>query len=146
MNTVCNWQEKVSFVASFGQHQVPMDTKAPIGSDNAASPKQLVLAAICGCTGMDVVSLLRKGKQQPKAFAITAHADLTDGHPATFKQVHLVYKVDGDVTSELIVDAVTKSMTIYCGVSAMIAKACTISYDIELNHVRVGSGEAKFPG
>ena len=144
MDTVCTWKEKVLFDASFGQHSVPMDTKAPIGTDRAASPKELVLAAICGCSGMDVVSLLRKAKQLPTTFSIEAHADITTGHPAIFSQVRLLYKLQGPIEAEVIKDAVNKSMTLYCSVSAMISKACPISYEIECNGSKIATGEAKF--
>lgn len=147
MDTVCTWKQKLLFSAAFRHHEMLMDTKAPVGSDLANSPKEAVLGAICGCSGMDVVSLLRKGKQTAEVFKIDAHADLTEGHPAIFKQVHLVYKAAGaELTADVLLDAVTKSMTLYCGVSAMIAKSCPISYDVELNGAKIGSGVAKFPG
>lgn len=145
MDTVCTWKEKVLFSASFGEHTVPMDTKGPIGTDRAASPKQLVLAAICGCSGMDVASLLRKAKQTPTSFTIAAHADLNEGHPSTFKQVRLLYKLEGDLGPDVILDAVKKSMTLYCSVSAMISKSCPIAYEVEHNGTKIGAGEANFP-
>ena len=144
MDTVCTWKEKVFFVATAGKHSVLMDTKQPIGTDQSASPKQLVLAAICGCSGMDVVSLLRKAKQLPTEFSIEAHADISEGHPAIFKQVRLIYKIQGPVDNEVIKDAVNKSMTLYCSVSAMIAKTCPISYEIEHDGSIIGVGEANF--
>lgn len=144
MDTVCTWKEKVSFSAAFGPKTVEMDAKAPIGKDLAPTPKELVLAAICGCTGMDVISLLRKAKQPPTSFSIEAHADVGQGHPATFKHVRLVYKTEGDTAPEVVVDAVTKSMTLYCSISAMISKACPISYEIRHNSELIGSADAKF--
>ena len=51
------------FTAEVENHSVQMDTKAPIGEDTAITPKQMLIAAICGCTGMDVVALLKKYQQ-----------------------------------------------------------------------------------
>ena len=144
MHVTSQWQEKVRFSASTGAHSVLMDTKAPIGTDQAMSPKQLLLAAICGCTGMDVVSWFRKGHATAASVTIDASAELTSGQPSVFKEVKLVYRIAGEVPAALAVEAVEKSMTLYCGVSAMIVKACPITYDIELNGTFIASGTARF--
>ncbi len=144
MELQCSWKDKVYFETKVGHHLVGMDTKAPIGSDLAASPKELLLSAICGCTGMDVVSLLRKGRQMPASFAIEANADLATGHPAVFKSVRLKYRVEGEVGEDLLRDAVKKSMTQYCSVSAMVSKSCPIMFTIDLNGKTIGDGQANF--
>ena len=144
MDTTCNWIEKVYFEAKFGAQTVAMDTRSPVGSDRAASPKQLVLAAICGCSGMDVAMFFRKARVTPTAFAIEAHADMVGSRPAVFKNVHLRYKISGDIPPATIVEAVQTSMTLDCGVSAMIAKACPITYEIEKDGAKIGDGAANF--
>ena len=144
MELVCTWQEKMAFTATCRQHSVPMDAKAPFGTDRAATPKELLLASICGCSGIDVISLLRKARQLPDEFTIDAHADTTQGQPSVFKAVHIVYKVRGALQPEVVLDAVHQSMTLYCGVSAMVVKACPITYDVQLNDVVVGCGAADF--
>ncbi|PIS10952.1 MAG: hypothetical protein COT73_06660 [Bdellovibrio sp. CG10_big_fil_rev_8_21_14_0_10_47_8] len=121
-----------------------MDGKRPIGDESGPSPKQLVLAAICGCTGMDVISLLRKYKQETKTFEIDAEASATEGHPVMFKEVKLKYQLSGDLDIEKIKEAVHLSMTKYCSVSAMISKAAPINYEIFLNSEKIGAGEANF--
>jgi len=45
------WNEKMRFTAEVDSHSVPMDTKPPIGDDTAITPKQMLVVAICGCTG-----------------------------------------------------------------------------------------------
>lgn len=135
----------MSFNATIGDFNVLMDTKSPIGSDSAPSPKQLVLAAICGCTGMDVASLLKKYKLNPDFFEIEASATIGDGYPATFKEVNLKYHLKGALDLEKVKEAVYLSQSKYCGVSAMIAKCAPITYEIYLNGEKSASGEADFP-
>jgi putative redox protein len=145
MKLVCNWNEKMKFTAEADQHKVEMDTKPPIGTDTALTPKQLLLAGICGCTGMDVVALLKKYKQPLEKLHIEAETTLTEGiYPAVFKEVRLIFKVSGEVDPAKVVEAVTLSQTKYCGVSAMVSKSVPISYSIELNGKVIGTGTANF--
>jgi len=145
LKTTLTWSEKLRFSAVFGEHSVAMDTRAPIGTGTAPSPKELVLAGICGCTAMDVAMVLRKARQTPGSFAIDATAEQTGGRPSVFKTVHIVYKVAGGVDAETLKSAVHESMTLDCGVSAMIAKVCPITYDVELDGKLIAKGEARFP-
>lgn len=145
MHTTCTWSEKLLFRSQFGDNEVVMDAKAPLGTGKAASPKQLVLAAICGCTAMDVMMHLRKARAVPTAFSIEAKADVSSGAPAVFTHVELLYKVSGPTSLEALLEAVRESMTLECGVSAMIAKCCPIAYRIELDGSEVGRGMAHFP-
>lgn len=145
MQAMCRWKSAMSFEAVNRQHTILMDAKPPFGKDQAASPKELLLDAMCGCTAMDVVSLLRKAKEEPTAFTVEAHTDLTGGHPSVFKHVHLVYRLEGAAMPQHVVDAVEKSMSLYCGVSAMIAKACPITYEIHVNGAQVAASQAQFP-
>lgn len=140
----CHWNGKMKFTATVGTHEVSMDAKAPIGDSTAPSPKELVLAAICGCTAMDVSALLRKAKQNPEAFDVDASAELVEGHPTVFRKVELRYRTKGTVDPEAMVDAVRRSMSTYCAVSAMISKSCPVSYTIEHDGLLIASGEANF--
>lgn len=145
MNITCTWHEKMNFSGESNGHKVEMDSRAPLGTDSALTPKQLLLAAICGCTGMDVVALMKKYKQSVDALSIEASADLTEGrHPAIFKSVHLVFKVAGAVDASRLKEAVELSQTKFCGVTAMVSKAVPIHYDIQLNGTIIGQGHAQF--
>ena len=125
-------------------HEVLMDAKSPMGSDKAATPKELVLMAICGCTAMDVVMLLKKYRQEVKSFDVTADADLTEGQPKIFKAVNLVFNINGNVDIEKAKEAVMLSQTKYCGVSAMIATSCPIHYKVLVNGDLVSEATANF--
>jgi putative redox protein len=139
------WGEKMRFTAEVDNHSVPMDTKAPIGDDTAVTPKQLLVAAICGCTGMDVVALLKKFKQPLSKFETEAEASVTDGaHPIVFRGVQLTFKLEGALDKQKVLEAITLSQTKYCSVSAMLSKAFPINYTVQLNSETIGNGAAQF--
>ncbi len=145
MKLECRWNEKLRFTAQSGEHKVEMDTHAPMGSDTALTPKQLLVAGICGCTGMDVVALLKKGKQPLESFQIEADATPTEGaYPVVYKEIKLVFKLKGQLDESKVIESVRLSQTKYCGVSAMVSKAVPILYTIELNGKNIGVGRAEF--
>ncbi len=153
MKILCQWKEGMQFEAGVVRgeggavlHSVGMDTLAPLGKDSAMTPKQLVLAGLCGCTAMDVVSLLKKHKQPATRFEVEADVESTQqGHPTVFQSVRLSFRVDGEgVSTERVLEAVRLSQTLYCGVSAMLSKAVPIHYEVFLNGATVGKGQANF--
>lgn len=121
-----------------------MDAKPPFGDGSALSPKQLALAAIAGCTGVDITGLMRKYKQEMTGFKIDADAPVSQGHPAVFTEVQLDFYFEGKIESAKAMEAVILSQTKYCGVSAMMAKNCPIRYRVHLNGEKIGDGVAKF--
>ena len=130
VNTV--WKEKMAFDSQLGNHTVRMDTTPDLGNDSGPSPKQLVLAGLAGCTGMDVVSLLKKMRVEYDSFEIYIEADLTEEHPIVFSEIRLVYRFKGsDINQAKVEKAVNLSKDRYCGVSAMLKKNSPILYTIE---------------
>ena len=97
------------------------------------NPKKLLLASLCGCSGMDVVDILKKMKVPFTKIEITAEAEQTEEHPKVFKFIKMVYRAD--VAAEYI-DQLKRAASLshdkYCGISAMLAKHCSITYEIEL--------------
>lgn len=146
MKVVSKWIEKMQFVASADGHDVKMDTKAPIGTDTALTPKQLVVAGLAGCTAMDVIALMKKHKQAVESFEIEAEVEKSSGgYPEVFTGALLVFRLKGVVDEVKVIEAVTLSQTKYCGVSAMLAKAFPIRYRIEINGKMVGTEGHAFP-
>lgn len=145
MKLVSVWVEKMRFTTEVDGHSVPMDSKSPFGDDAAITPKQMLVSAICGCTGMDVVALLKKYRQPLDKFEIEAEALMTEGaYPIVFKEVQLVFKIEGALDKEKVLEAVTLSQTKYCSVSAMLSKAFPIHYSVQLNSETIGAGSATF--
>ena len=144
MNVECVWNEKLRFTASADSHSVTMDAKAPLGGDAGATPKQLLLMAVCGCSSMDIVSLLKKYRQDLSDFRVDAEAEVSVEHPAIFKTIDLTFRLSGVIEPEKALEAVRLSQTKYCSVSAMVSRAVEIRYSVELNGEEIGRGIADF--
>lgn len=146
MKVMTRWKDKMVFESSADGHSVPMDTKAPIGSDTALTPKQLVVAGLAGCTAMDVIALMKKHKQPVESFEIEADVEKSGkGYPEVFTGALLTFRLKGALDPAKVIEAVVSSQTKYCGVSAMLAKAFPIRYRIELNGAAIGEEGRAFP-
>lgn len=141
-----HWIQGIGFEVQVRDHHQFTDGKKEFGGkDRGPNPKEYVLAGLCGCSGMDVVSLLKKYKVFYDAFDVSAEADLTSMHPIVFSEIHLYFKISGpSVDNALFQKAVDLSMTKYCGVSAMLSKAVKIQYHVIGNGVEIQTGIAKF--
>lgn len=145
MEATVSWNTKLTFTGNTRGHETVMDTSLKNGGLNRGpTPKELVLEAMCGCAGMDVISILEKKHHLPLTLAIHASAELTNTTPAIFASVKIAYKALGEIPGADLIRAVELSMTKYCGVTAMIAKACPVTYEIFLNEDKIGNGLAKF--
>ncbi|MGZ3704741.1 MAG: OsmC family protein, partial [Bdellovibrionota bacterium] len=114
------------------------------GNDSAPTPKDLVLAALCGCTAMDVVSLMKKYKEPLEKFSVEAETHVRASHPAIFGDIHLTFRLEGNLDKQKVVEAVRLSETQYCSVGAMLSKAVPIHYSVELNGVEIARGQAGY--
>ena len=145
MKITTRWNDKMTFTASDGAHSTQMDTRSPIGSDSALTPKQLVVAGLAGCTAMDVVALLKKHKQSIESFEVETEVEKSSGgYPEVFTSALLTFRLKGAIDPARAIEAVMLSQTKYCGVSAMLSKAFPIRYRIELNGEGIGEGQAHF--
>ena len=128
------WKEKMQFDALVSNHHVIMDAVSDVGGeDKGPRPKELMLASLAGCTGMDVVSILQKMRVELEAFDIDIEADITEEHPKHYTKMHLIYKFKGkDLDPEKLKKAVELSQERYCGVSAAYRKAMELSYEIKI--------------
>lgn len=135
MKTTAKWSTALAFdVTSDSNHTIRLDTsQANGGLDSGMSPKQAVLAGLCGCSGIDVVDILNKMRVPFSKLSIEAEAEQTDTHPKVFKWIKMVYKSDvqpGDL--DKLQRAAQLSHEKYCGVSIMLKKHCDISFTVEL--------------
>lgn len=128
------WKGNMLFDSLVSGHHVPVDVLPEAGGeDKGARPKQLLLAALTGCTGMDVVSILKKMRVEISDFNIIAEASLTGDVPTYYDAVHLIYEFTGKALPEdKLKRAVELSQDRYCGVSFMLRKAMTITYEIRV--------------
>ncbi len=122
----------MSFIASVNGHEIVLDAEEQFGGNNLGPrPKPLLLVSLIGCTGMDVISLLRKMRVPFEDVKVTATGELTDEHPMYYKKIHIVYKICGkDLDKAKVEKAVTYSQERYCGVTAMLEEKADITYEI----------------
>lgn len=124
------WKQEDLFEGkSQSGHAVLMDTTSD--HKTAPSPMELVLTALCGCTSVDVVSILQKKREPIEGLTVSAEAEQAPVPPRTFTKIHLTYRIKGKVSQKAAEDAVSLSKNKYCSVSKMLEKAATIDYSIE---------------
>ena len=123
-----SWKHDQEFegVASSG-HAIVVDGDKKAGN----SPMELVLIGLCGCTGYDVVSILKKKREAFTSLEVRAEAERAANPPTVYTEIKLVYRVGGKVSHKAVEDAVRLSEEKYCSVAAMLNKTAQISYRIE---------------
>lgn len=133
------WMGKMQFNALINGHTIVMDAPQKIGGEETGPiPKPLVLAALSGCTGMDVVALLRKSNQSIDDFSMTVTGELSKQAPIEYVSMHVVYHFKGkDSVEKAVLDAVTDSQEKYCGVSNMLKKSLSVTWEINFNGVQI---------
>jgi putative redox protein len=130
VKTVFN--KKMAFVSTVSGHKVIMDTTADDGGeDTGASPKRLMLAALAGCTGMDIVPMLNKMKVPFSNFSIDLDADVREEYPKIYNRVKITYKIKMAVTDKpKLQKAIALSQEKYCSVSAMFKSFAKLETEI----------------
>lgn len=119
-----SWKGKMKFDTEVNGHHFMMDLAGEKGDDTGPRPKPLMLAALAGCTGMDVISLMKKMRQEVEYFNVIVEGDTEDEQPNAFNRMHVIYEFRGkDLDPEKIEKAIELSMERYCGVSAVYHRA-----------------------
>ncbi len=134
------WKEGMAFEAELNGHSFMLDANKEVGgTDQGPSPKGLVLIALAGCTGMDVVSILRKMKEPVEGFSVETEAVTAEEHPKKILEVVVKYffTSKGKLCKEKVMRAVELSENQYCGVSATLKPQVKILNEIHINGERV---------
>jgi putative redox protein len=127
MKTITTWIKAHEFEAAHEGNKIKIDGS----TENGHGPKALLLSALAGCSGIDVVDILTKMRVEFSDLSIEVEADQTEEHPKVFKEIHIVYKIKTDPDNEdKIKKAIDLSLEKYCGVSAMLRKNSRIDYSI----------------
>lgn len=119
-------EQRFEGIASSG-HKILVDGD----KKTANSPMELVLIGLCGCTGYDVASILRKKREPFTGLEVRAEAERAANPPAVYTEIRLTYRVRGNVSHKAVEDAVRLSEEKYCSVAAMLKKTARINYQIE---------------
>lgn len=121
--------EGMSFRAtSASGHQIVLDAAPEVGGkERGPRPLELLLLGLGGCTGMDVISILRKMRQNVTGYQVRLHADRAEEHPRVFTAITVEHVVRGRALNpEMVRRAVELSATRYCAASAMLGKTARI--------------------
>ncbi len=103
------------------------------GSEKAMRPMQLVLAALGGCSSIDVIHLLRKMRQNLQDIRLTIQAErFEDQVPSLFKTIHVHYRLQGELDEAKVERAIRLSMEKYCSVAKILEKTATLSWSYEI--------------
>ncbi len=123
-----DWQGAQIYTAtSDSGHKVTFDVARVEGP----TPMECVLMSLCGCTAVDVISILTKKREPFTALTVSATAEKAPHSPSVFTKIDLIYRVTGEVSRKAMEDAVHLSRDKYCSVSAMLEKTATITFTIE---------------
>jgi len=127
--TVVKLVEGMQFVGhSASGHAVLMDSSEQSGgADSAARPVEVLLCALGGCTGMDVISILRKMKTEPDDLCVEIKDTRAPDYPTVFTDIHLVYRVRGNVSEVNLKKAIELSLTKYCPIANSLAGVANIT-------------------
>ncbi len=129
------WMGKMQFNALVGGHTVVMDAPERVGGEDLGSiPKPFVLTALAGCTGMDVVALLRKAGITMDHFEVGVSGEITKAPPIAYTKIHVTYTIKGDEAhKDAALAVVHRSQNEICGVSHMLKKAVPVTWEVKYN-------------
>ena len=135
MNISVNWVDGMLMVGkSHSGHSITMDGPPEIGGDNlGVRPMEMLLLGVAGCTMIDVVTTLKKMRQELTHCETKVNAERADDHPKVFTDIHIHFLVKGnDLDSKNVEKAITLSAEKYCSASIMLGKTASISHDFEI--------------
>jgi putative redox protein len=129
--------EGMAFETELQGHKIIVDAEEQFGGhDKGPMPKPLLLKSLSGCTGMDVLSLLKKMRVEHKDFSIEVEGTLSEEHPKYYTDIHLTYNIRVKPEDHAkVTKAVALSQERYCGVSYMLSKSSRLSYEINFEEL-----------
>jgi putative redox protein len=135
MKANVKWTGGMSFEGQADSgHVVVMDSSSAFGGeDKGARPMELLLLGMGGCTSIDVVSMLKKGRQDVVDCVAEISAERAEDIPKVFTRIHVHFKVTGkDLDPKRIERAIELSAQKYCSASIMLGKTAEITHDFEI--------------
>ena len=135
MNISVNWVDGMLMVGkSHSGHSITMDGPPEIGGENlGVRPMEMLLLGVAGCTMIDVVTTLKKMRQELTHCETKVNAERADDHPKVFTDIHIQFIVKGQDLDPIKVEkAITLSAEKYCSASIMLGKTASITHDFEI--------------
>jgi putative redox protein len=138
MGAKVTWNGKMSFTGTADTgFSVPLDSSPAVGGDNSGfRPMELLAVSLAGCTAMDVISILRKKRQDVTAFEVKIHSKQAEDHPKVYTELMIEYYVEGRGVDPAAVErAIELSATKYCPVQQMLNLGVKIDHTYEIVEV-----------
>ena len=135
-NTITTlWKENMVFESDNPSGETLFMDAPDEGIENKGlRPKALMLSSLAGCSGLDVVSLLKKMRSEVDDFKIVVHGELTEEHPRYYHKVVIAYHFYGnDLQEDKINKAVKLSVDQYCGVMEMFRQFAKVTTEVYLH-------------
>ncbi|MBS1952456.1 MAG: hypothetical protein OJF59_002080 [Cytophagales bacterium] len=139
------WMGKMQFNALVNGHTVVMDAPERVGGEDRGSiPKPFVLTALSGCTGMDVIALLRKQGKQLTDLNLKVSGEISKQQPIEYVSANIIYEMKGNIEDEQAAfDAVMTSQEKICGVSHMLKKIMPVTWQIIYNEKEIFNNQTQ---
>jgi len=138
MNATIEWNGKLQFTGTADSgHAVVIDGPPALGGENAGvRPMELVLLGVGSCSAMDVIHILRKGRQPVTDCRIELQAERAETDPKVFTDIHMRFVVIGDgLSDKQVARAVALSAEKYCSASIMLQASVNITHSHEIRPV-----------
>ena len=136
MNLSVNWVDGMLMVGkSYSGHSITMDGPIEIGGENLGiRPMEMLLLGVAGCTMIDVVTTLKKMRQDMARCEIKISAERANEHPKVFTDIHIHFIIKGkDIDPKKVDKAISLSAEKYCSASIMLGKTANITHDFEVS-------------
>lgn len=135
MKARASWVEGMAFMGEAGSgHAVVMDGAPEYGGRNIGiRPMEMLLIGLAGCTGFDVVQILKKGRENVTGCEVEVEAERATEDPKVFTKIHISYRITGRGLSQAKAErAVTLSKEKYCSASIMLGATAEMSASLEV--------------
>jgi|TARA_B110000037_G_scaffold65065_1_gene79447 putative redox protein len=135
LKATIKWLDGVSFNGSSESgHSLTMDgPQESGGKNNGMRPMELLLVGLGGCTSYDVITILKKSRQDVKDCRAEISAERSENIPKVFTKIHIHFVLEGHNLDESVVHrAINLSATKYCSASIMLEKSVIITHDFEI--------------
>lgn len=132
------WVDEFQFVGESGSgHAIIMDASPEPGKIRTGmTPMEMLLVATGGCSGMDVISVLKKKRQDVFDIEVNVSGEKAEAHPQKYKSIRIEYTVKGkDISEEAVKKAVELSMEKYCSVKATLEGSAEIKYSFKIVNI-----------
>ncbi|MDC3415281.1 OsmC family protein [Aquibacillus sp. 3ASR75-11] len=132
MKTIVKWTDQMAFSGlTPSGHEIKIDAAESVGGQNSgARPTELLMQAVAGCTGIDIISILKKMRLEPVSFHMELEEERAEDHPKRFTNINIHYALEGELPEDKVIRAIKLSKDKYCSVSHTLNATIEVSYSI----------------